>query len=150
MFNNILKFLSNCFHYLYHIIKDNKVDKKLNDNLIKNCKINNNIINMKNMDKNEITEQKNKKSINKFTFILFAEFVGYESPFIEWVENMCKGEKLEDFQLKLIERDSDYILKEMLKEFDEDSIKEWFFEFYDIILKDYDETLKKITTLTKI
>ena len=36
------------------------------------------------------------KEINKITFILFAEFLGYESVFVEWAEDICSGEKVDD------------------------------------------------------
>lgn len=94
-------------------------------------------------------KQVEKTEINKFTFLIFAEFVGYESLFVEWAEKMCKGEKLEDYQITLIERDAYYIFNEMSKEFDTEDIKNWYKEFYDIILKDYDETIKKLTKKTE-
>ena len=95
-----------------------------------------------------MNKQVEKTEINKFTFLIFAEFVGYESLFVEWAEKMCKGEKLEDFQIKLIERDAEYIFKEMAKEFDVKEIKEYYLEFYDILLKDYDETIKQLREIT--
>jgi hypothetical protein len=134
MFNNVIKILMCCFNYLCDVIKHKK---KLNNNVIK-------------MGKNNVSEKNSKKEINKFTFILFAEFVGYESPFIEWAEQLGNGEKLEEFQIKLIERDADYIFKEMLKEFEENDIKEWFYEFYEILLKDYDVNINKNIQLSKI
>lgn len=95
-----------------------------------------------------MSQQVEIKEINKFTFLIFAEFVGYESMFIEWVEKMCKGEKLEEFQIKLIERDAEYIFKEMSKEFDIQEIKTYYYEFYDILLKDYEEAIQKLTQKT--
>lgn len=95
-----------------------------------------------------MNEQVQKIEINKITFLLFAEFVGYESMFIEWVEKMCIGEKLEDFQMTLIKRDAEYIFNEMSKEFKVEDIKSWYTEFYEVILKDYDEMIKKITQTT--
>lgn len=82
--------------------------------------------------------------INKYTFILFAEFLGYESVFIDWAENVCNGEKVEDFQKILVERDADYIFKKMTEEYSVEEIRNWYNEFYDVILKEYDEKVKDI------
>jgi hypothetical protein len=82
------------------------------------------------------------EEINKITFILFAEFLGYESAFVEWAEDICNGEKVDDFKKILIERDADYIFKKMTEEYSLDEIRNWYDEFYDVILKEYDETAK--------
>jgi hypothetical protein len=80
--------------------------------------------------------------INKITFILFAEFLGYESVFVEWAEDICNGEEVEDFKKILIERDADYIFRKMTEEYTIAEIRNWFNEFYDVILKDYDKVAK--------
>lgn len=80
--------------------------------------------------------------INKITFILFAEFLGYESVFVEWAEDICNGEEVEDFKKILIERDADYIFRKMTEEYTIAEIRNWFNEFYDVILKDYDNVAK--------
>lgn len=82
--------------------------------------------------------------INKYTFILFAEFLGYESVFIDWAEDVCNGEKVEDFQKTLVERDADYIFNKMKEEYSIEEIRNWYNEFYDVILKEYDEKVKGI------
>lgn len=82
------------------------------------------------------------EEINKITFLLFAEFLGYESVFVEWAEDICNGEKVDDFKRILLERDADYIFKKMSEEYELDEIRNWYNEFYDVILKEYDETVK--------
>ena len=82
--------------------------------------------------------------INKITFLLFAEFLGYESVFVEWAEDICNGEEIENFKKILIERDADYIFKKMIEEYTIEEIRNWFNEFYDVILKDYDNVARSM------
>ena len=82
--------------------------------------------------------------VNKILFVLFAEFIGYESPFVTWAEDICEGVVTEDFKKKLIERDAEYIFKKMCEEYTTEEIRNWYGEFYDVILKEYDEKLNAI------
>ena len=82
--------------------------------------------------------------INKITFLLFAEFLGYESVFVEWAEDICNGEEVDSFKKILIERDADYIFKKMTEEYTIEEIRNWFNEFYDVILKDYDNVARSM------
>ena len=84
------------------------------------------------------------EEINKVLFVLFAEFLGYESAFVDWAEDICEGVVVEDFIRTLVERDADYIFYQMTKEYTLAEIRGWFNEFYDVILKEYDESLKEM------
>lgn len=84
------------------------------------------------------------KEINKVLFILFAEFLGYESMFVEWADKICEGEKIENFQRILVERDADYIFKKMQEEYTVEEIRGWYDEFYACILKEYDDKIKEM------
>ena len=53
-----------------------------------------------------------------------------------------RQKKVDDFKKILIERDADYIFKKMSEEYSLDEIRNWYDEFYDVILKEYDETAK--------
>ena len=83
------------------------------------------------------------QEINKVLFILFAEFLGYESMFVEWADKICDGEKVEDFQRTLVERDAEHIFKKMQEEYTIEEIRGWYNEFYSCILKEYDDKLKE-------
>ena len=79
--------------------------------------------------------------INKIVFVLFAEFLGYESPFVNWAENICEDKDYEDFQVTLVERDADYIFSKMTEEYTLEEIRGWYDEYYNILLKDYAEKI---------
>jgi hypothetical protein len=86
--------------------------------------------------------------INKIIFVLFAEFLGYESPFVKWAEDICEDKEYEDFQLTLVERDADYIFEKMKEEYTLEEIRGWYQEYYDVLLKEYAEKINsKITTV---
>ena len=93
---------------------------------------------------NNVEEQE----INKVLFVLFAEFIGYESPFVNWAEDICEGVECEKFKRQLVERDADYIFKKMKEEYTIDEIKRWYEEFYDVLLKEYEDKLKAIEAQT--
>lgn len=88
------------------------------------------------------------QEINKIIFVLFSEFVGYESPFVNWAEDICEGVVCEDFKRILIERDADYIFKKMQEEYTIKEIRGWYDEFYAVLLKEYDDKLKAIEKQT--
>lgn len=90
------------------------------------------------------------EEINKNVFLLFAEFLGYESPFIEWVDKICDGEKIEDFQQKILDLDASYIFKKMQEEYSLGEIRGWYNEFYDAILKDFDNKLKESVNIKSL
>lgn len=82
-----------------------------------------------------------KKLINNALFILFAEFLGYASPLIDWAEDICDCKDVPDFKKKIINLEADLIFSDMKTEYTIDEIKKWYNEFYPIILKDYDEKM---------
>lgn len=93
-------------------------------------------VNMNVVKNNELEE------INKIVFVLFAEFLGYESPFTQWAEDICNNKDYEDFQIKLVERDADYIFRKMQEEYTLEEIRGWYDEFYSVILAEYDKKIK--------
>ena len=91
----------------------------------------------------EVVEE-GQKVIKSPLFIMFAEYMGYISKFIELAENWCQGKKPEDYICRLIEMDAYNIFNEMKKKYKIEEIKSWFNEFYDVILEDYEKELEKI------
>lgn len=94
--------------------------------------------------KSVITESSNNelKVINKALFVLFAEFLGYASPLIDWAEDICDGKNISDFKKKIVYLDADFLFKEMKKEYTIEEIRKWYNEFYPVVLKEYDEKMK--------
>jgi hypothetical protein len=77
----------------------------------------------------------------KPVFLLFAEFLGYATPLIEWAEDICKKDHVEDFKQKLIDVDASVIFNKMKDEFGLEYIKEAWKDLYPPILEEYDSAL---------
>ena len=78
---------------------------------------------------------------NKFMFILFAEFLGYVSPLIDWAEAICEGKSIEEFKQKLLILDADFLLRKMNEDFNLNELKEWWDTFYPY-LEQYESNSK--------
>lgn len=91
-----------------------------------------------------VTENKEKelKVIDKAIFVLFAEFLGYVSPLIDWAEDICDGKNVPEFKKKIVYLDADYLFKEMQKEYTIEEIRKWYDEFYPVALKEYSDKMK--------
>lgn len=76
-------------------------------------------------------------------FLVFAEFMGYASPLLDWASIMCEGKTIESFKEKAIEIDALNIFNKMQKEFSLEDIKEMWESYYEVILQDSDEKLEK-------
>lgn len=90
----------------------------------------------------ETKTETNKITVNKALFLLFAEFLGYASPLIDWAEEICDGKEVEDYKRKIIEVDANFIFNKMQKEYSLEDIRSWYDEFYPLILKEYEEKMK--------
>lgn len=91
-----------------------------------------------------VTENKKNelRVVNKALFVLFAEFLGYASPLIDWAEDICDGKNVPEFKKRIVYLDADYLFKEMQKEYTIEEIRKWYDEFYPVVLKDYDDKMK--------
>lgn len=91
-----------------------------------------------------VTENKEKelKVIDKAIFVLFAEFLGYVSPLIDWAEDICDCKNVPEFKKKIVYLDADYLFKEMQKEYTIEEIRKWYDEFYPVALKEYADKMK--------
>jgi len=94
------------------------------------------------MDKNKTQDLSFMDGISKPLFIVFAEFLGYVSPLVEWAENYCKGKSIENFKMKVLLIEADAVLNKMLEEYDAEKIKEWWDRYYPY-LEEYDEIITK-------
>lgn len=94
------------------------------------------------MDNSTITtvveNKTTEKLINSSFFLLFAEFLGYTSPIVDWAEKQVKGEKISDNQKKIIQVDAIGIFNQMLKEnLTKEDIRGWYDELYDYLESKY-------------
>lgn len=106
--------------------------------------MNENTTTVTNEKESVVTEKNSKelKSVNKALFILFAEFLGYVSPLIDWAEDICDGKDVPEFKKRIVYLDAESIFKEMQKDYTIDEIRKWYDEFYPVVLKDYDDKMK--------
>ena len=77
-------------------------------------------------------------------FVVFAEFLGYESPIIDWAEEICQGKQVSEFNRNIVNLDAVSIFNKMQKEYSIKEIKEWWDSFYPIILVEYDKKLENL------
>ena len=70
-------------------------------------------------------------------FLLFAEFIGYDSPLVEFADNLMldsKKDKIPEYIKKIIKIDAYNICESIKEEYDLEIIKENFNEFYPFIM----------------
>lgn len=82
------------------------------------------------------------KEIHPALFLVFAEFLGYVSPVIDWAEDICDLKTVDESKREFIKMEAFIIFKKMQEENTLEEIRKWYDEFYPIILQDYDEKLK--------
>lgn len=81
------------------------------------------------------------KEVRSIIFIMFAEFLGYESALIEWAEKICKGSHPPKFVEEILKIEAITIFKEMQKDYTLKEIRKWYDEFYPVILEEYEQKL---------
>ena len=76
-------------------------------------------------------------------FLLFAEFIGYTSPLVEWAEKLCERKTVPKSIEKAIMVDAVVIFEKMKKELSICNIAELWESYYSTItiFKDYDNYL---------
>lgn len=84
------------------------------------------------------TTEKKPIEVKHVIFLLFAEFLGYESPLISWCEKICNGEYPPKFVTNILGVEARMVLKEMQKEYTLVEIREWYDKFYPLVLEEYD------------
>ena len=88
-----------------------------------------------------VVEQKTLE-VNPIVFIMFAEFLGYESPLIKWAEMICSGISAPKFVEKILQVEASTIFTEMQKEYSLKEIRNWYDQFYPLVLEQYEEKIK--------
>jgi len=74
-------------------------------------------------------------------FLIFGEFLGYCSRFTKMATEWCEG-KVPDLHIQKIMRlEAKTMLRQMKKDYDEKTIRYWFFTYYTPIFKEYEEKL---------
>lgn len=81
-------------------------------------------------------------------FLLFAEYLGYDSPVIEWAEDICNSKDSEKnlaTKCKFVKIEAIKIFNEMKKEFTMEEIINYYKEFYPLVLRAYEDKLNSKT-----
>lgn len=87
---------------------------------------------------------KNVISVRYPVFIMFAEYLGYVSPLLNWAEEICKGNALPEYKCRILKTDAMSIFEKMKAECPIEEIKSLYEEYYSIILDEYDNKLKAL------
>lgn len=98
-----------------------------------------------NEDKTKIKMEDNKMvTPNPVLFVIFAEYLGYESKLIRIAEKVCEEKLPYETFIQPLQREAEYIFNKMQAEYDLTDISYWWKTYYNAALQDYDETLDKI------
>ena len=84
------------------------------------------------------------KVIETPVFLIFAEYLGYISKFIEQAEKWCDGKIPERHIQKIMMMESQTIFHQMKKDYGIDTVKYWYNTYYPVILNEYVESLEKV------
>lgn len=76
-------------------------------------------------------------------FLIFAEYLGYTTPLIEFAEKMCKGELKSLHMLRCLEVDAESVFKKMCSDYSKEDLRYWWDTFYDVAVQEYDEEFEK-------
>lgn len=95
------------------------------------------------VEQGEALKTLEKKEINSIVFIVFAEQLGFVSPFITIAENACKGKDIPSFMKKFFKIESKVIYKKMLEKYSEKEIREWWDRYYEVLLSTYEDAISK-------
>lgn len=108
---------------------------------------------------NTVTKTENKEQTTVFItskynisaplFLMFAEYLGYVSRALTWVDNWCVAKKRpQPWQIKFIETEAYIVLEEAKKKYTEKKIRELYDSLYEVILFLYDNNLKDLESKT--
>lgn len=74
------------------------------------------------------------REISSPLFLKFAEYLGYETPLIKWVDIACEGKDLPKTIESFMKIDAKNVFDKMLKEYDIDEIVFWWDSFYPVVM----------------
>lgn len=77
-------------------------------------------------------------------FLLFAEYLGYDSPNLEWCETWCGGKNIPSYQKSIIEVDAINIFNKLKEEYTIEDLHKRYQEYYDVIFMDMELKLLKL------
>jgi hypothetical protein len=87
---------------------------------------------------------KSKYNISAPLFLAFAEYPGYVSTSIKWIDDWVCGSEPSPEVAKFIEIEASVALNELQKEYDSKTMRALYDDLYDVILGLYDSNLKML------
>lgn len=86
-----------------------------------------------------ITEVQN---VHPILFLAFAEFLGYVTPLIDWVDAACKGENTsQPYQRKFLAIEAQEVYRRLQADYTQSELRQWYKEFYESLLYKYEAQL---------
>ena len=67
-------------------------------------------------------------------FLRFAEYLGYETPLIKWVDKICEGKDVPKCIESFIKIDAKSIFEKIKEEYTIDEIVYWWDSFYPVVI----------------
>ena len=83
--------------------------------------------------------EKEYNNINPAKFLIFAEYMGFQSNLTDVIEDWNNGIKPKDYQIRLIQLEAKDTLVKMKKEYDQKMIKQWYETYKTIVLDNLNE-----------
>ena len=95
---------------------------------------NNNIEKMQDTTTQVVTNT-NIRTMPTPVFILFAEYVGFVSDFLEWAEKWCNEGNVSEWKKLIMNNDAVNIMREIKKHYSEEEFNEWYDALYEDFIK---------------
>lgn len=97
---------------------------------------------MSSNDEVKIIDNENVSVIPAPIFLLYAEYLGYVSPLIEWAEDWCyDAKKTENWKKNVIRCEANHIFKKVMEEYTTKELRGYYDEYYPVVFKFYEECL---------
>lgn len=74
--------------------------------------------------------------------LLFAEYLGYVSPLLDWCEEWCTTSNFPEFKKRILFYDAHSTLNSMLNDFNIVTLHNFYNQFYEVAIKNWADKLK--------
>lgn len=88
-------------------------------------------------------EELKKIEVLSCIFLIFAEYLGYESIFMNWTEEWCTKGKLPEFKQNILFVEAKSILKKVEKDYEPEVVHTLYDQFYHVAIKKWETMLQE-------
>ncbi len=85
-----------------------------------------------------------RKTINYCIFLAFVEYLGYVSPYLDWVLEICNGKDIQGFKKNILKIEASNIFKLVENEYSNEQLNDLYNTYHDVILKDYEQNIHNV------